>query len=138
MAWCTPWVGVHLAGFICRRLLDGDFAEAADGGDPVRRDDDAIVLLPVAEAGDARDEVVLRAAFVTVGMLVDVEKEVSRLQGQVQKLEKEIGGLDKRLSNPGFTEKAKPEVVAEARGKHAELQERRERLERTLAALGAA
>ena len=46
--------------------------------------------------------------------LIDVEKEKDRIGKTLQKLGKEIGGLEGRLKNPKFAENAPPEVVAEA------------------------
>ena len=45
--------------------------------------------------------------------LIDVDEEKARLEGVLQKLGKEIGGLKGRLSNPKFRESAPAEVVAE-------------------------
>ncbi len=46
--------------------------------------------------------------------IIDVEEEKARLEKTLGKLEKEIGGLKGRLSNPKFAENAPAEVVAEA------------------------
>lgn len=45
--------------------------------------------------------------------LIDVDEEKARLEGVLQKLGKEIGGLKGRLSNPKFRESAPAVVVAE-------------------------
>ena len=47
--------------------------------------------------------------------IIDVAEEQSRLQKSLDKLGKEIGGLQGRLNNPKFVESAPEEVVAEAR-----------------------
>ena len=52
---------------------------------------------------------------VLVAGLFDAQKEVERLTKQQQKIEKELAGLQGRLSNPKFVEKAKPGVVEEVR-----------------------
>ena len=46
---------------------------------------------------------------------VDVEAEKARLTKAVEASQKEFGSLDKRLSNPSFVEKAKPEAVEKAK-----------------------
>ncbi|KAJ8601654.1 hypothetical protein CTAYLR_009832 [Chrysophaeum taylorii] len=45
----------------------------------------------------------------------DVAKEIDRLDRQLAKLQKDIGGLETRLANPGFVDKAPPAVVSEAK-----------------------
>ena len=46
---------------------------------------------------------------------VDIEKERSRLQQAVEKAQGRVQGLGKRLANPAYVEKAKPELVQETR-----------------------
>ena len=46
---------------------------------------------------------------------VDVEAEKARLTKAMEASQKEFGSLDKRLSNPSFVEKAKPEAVEKAK-----------------------
>jgi valyl-tRNA synthetase len=67
---------------------------------------------------------------VLVGLLglVDAEHEAGRIQRGLKKLDKDISGLEKRLKNPKFAEKAPADVVAEARNQLAALQRQRERL----------
>ena len=47
--------------------------------------------------------------------IIDVSEEKARLEKSLQKLAKEIGGLEGRLKNPKFAESAPEEVVAETR-----------------------
>jgi valyl-tRNA synthetase len=47
--------------------------------------------------------------------LIDKDAELARLEKEIAKLEKGLEGLEGRLNNPNFTERAKPEVVAKAR-----------------------
>jgi valyl-tRNA synthetase len=60
--------------------------------------------------------------------LVDAEKELKKIDSEIEKVLKELGGLEKRLSNPNFTERAKPEVVAKARQDQADLEDKIQRL----------
>ena len=46
--------------------------------------------------------------------LIDKDAEIARLEKEIAKLEKGLVGLEGRLNNPNFTERAKPEVVAKA------------------------
>ena len=50
-------------------------------------------------------------------------------QRRKKKLEKDIVGLEKRLANKGFVDKAPPEVVAEAREQLEGLKRQKARLE---------
>ena len=56
--------------------------------------------------------------------LFDVEKEMARLNKQKAKIEKDLGGLDTKLNNPKFMEKASPENVAETRQQQVEAREK--------------
>src|SRR5205823_6892100 len=44
--------------------------------------------------------------------LVDVDKECSRLRGELTSLEKQLDALESRLTNEKFVSKAPPDVVA--------------------------
>lgn len=68
--------------------------------------------------------------------MIDVPAELARLDKRLGELEGKIAGSEKKLANPQFVERAKPEVVAaererleEARGTLAKLREQREALE---------
>ncbi|MCA1749911.1 MAG: hypothetical protein ABR601_00995, partial [Parasphingopyxis sp.] len=67
---------------------------------------------------------------------VDLSAEKSRLSKSLEAAEKEAASLDKRLSNPQFREKAKPEAVEKAKADHAEKTAEAERLRAALARLG--
>ncbi len=62
------------------------------------------------------------------------DKEIERLAKQEGKLEKELAGLQARLSNKKFVDKAPPAVVAEVQGQAADLSEQlatvREKIEK--------
>jgi valyl-tRNA synthetase len=69
-------------------------------------------------------------------------EEVRRLEKEIARIEKDQELVAKKLGNPSFVERAKPEVVQAERAKQARLGEEaasaRERLERLRAAAGAA
>lgn len=50
--------------------------------------------------------------YLDISNFIDVETEKKRLTKALEKLEKEISGLEKRLSNEGFLKNAQPEIVA--------------------------
>jgi valyl-tRNA synthetase len=67
---------------------------------------------------------------------VDVEAEKARLSKSSQAAEKERDSLAARLSNPNFTERAKPEAVEKARFDHESKAAEAERLRAALERLG--
>jgi valyl-tRNA synthetase len=68
--------------------------------------------------------------------VVDLDAERIRLTRQLEELDRRIQGLDARLGNPSFVERAKPEVVEGARSQAAELREQREGVAANLVELG--
>ncbi len=60
---------------------------------------------------------------------IDPARETVRLSSEVAKLDKELAGIQGRLSNAGFVQKAAPEAVAKARQDAADLAARRQKLE---------
>ncbi|MDF1853903.1 valine--tRNA ligase [Pseudooceanicola sp.] len=67
--------------------------------------------------------------------VIDVAEEQARLNKTLQKLGKEIGGLEGRLKNPKFAESAPEEVVAEAQANLAARQDEARQIEAALARL---
>ena len=55
--------------------------------------------------------------YVPLGELIDVEKEVARLKGELEKIDGEIVFSRNKLSNPGFAAKAPKQVVDKEREK---------------------
>ncbi|HET8725134.1 MAG TPA: valine--tRNA ligase, partial [Anaeromyxobacteraceae bacterium] len=68
---------------------------------------------------------------------VDMAAETARVEKELAKLAAEMEGMEKRLANPSFVERAPAEVVEEARARVAELGERRAKLAAHLALLEA-
>jgi valyl-tRNA synthetase len=66
---------------------------------------------------------------------IDVEAERARLLKQREQLENAKRGVEGKLKNENFVNKAKPEVVEQARAKFAELTEQLEAIEKHLAEL---
>ena len=56
-------------------------------------------------------------AFAFIRDAIDVPKEVERLKKEIKKTEDYVAQTEKKLSNQGFLDKARPEVVAEQRAK---------------------
>ena len=68
--------------------------------------------------------------------IVDRDKETERVRKSLAKLVKQRGGLQARLSNTAFVERADPEVVKEARAQELATGLRQEKLAQILAELG--
>ncbi len=55
--------------------------------------------------------------YIPFNELVDIEKEIERLQGEKKKLEGEVLRVDKKLSNENFVAKAPEKVITEEKSK---------------------
>ena len=73
--------------------------------------------------------------YIPLEGLVDVGAERARLVKELDKSDKDIGALEKRLGNPGFRERAPADVVAGFEEKLVQARERRERLQAAMVAL---
>jgi valyl-tRNA synthetase len=62
--------------------------------------------------------------YVPLAGIVDLAEERERLKKEIEKAEKEIGGIEGRLGNPSFVARAPPEVVAKDRARVDELRNR--------------
>ena len=72
------------------------------------------------------------AFFIPAGELlegIDPAREAVRLATEIAKLDKELAGVQGRLNNPGFVQKAAPEAVAKAQEDVQVLAQRRAKLE---------
>lgn len=81
-----------------------------------------LTLVEQAATGAVKSVVDEATIALEVADFVDPSAEVERLTKQLDKLKKEIGGLNGRLSNEAFVAKAPPEVVAEQRERLLDLQ----------------
>lgn len=59
--------------------------------------------------------------FIPLAGLIDPEVEKARLNKQLDKLNQELAGITRKLSNPNFINHAKAEVVAKEKEKHTEV-----------------
>ena len=123
------------------------FAEDADGATQARIGRMATALdrvgrieavhIGAAPAGAAMQLVVEGSTYVVpLEGLIDVDAERARLTKALAAAQKEAASLAGRLSNPAFTEKAKPEAVEKAREDHAARAAEAERLDAALKRLG--
>ncbi|MEE4364591.1 MAG: valine--tRNA ligase [Desulfotignum sp.] len=66
--------------------------------------------------------------FVSLEGVIDFDKEILRLEKELDKNTKELVGVQKRLSNDSFLEKAPQEVIDKVNDRHDELSEKNEKL----------
>ncbi len=103
----------------------------------------SLARLDRLEAGGRLDREGPAARAVAVGVdlavplagVLDLEAERRRLQREVDRLTTERDGHARKLANPDFLERARPEAVEKTRHAHAEVAERLERLGRTVASI---
>jgi valyl-tRNA synthetase len=90
--------------------------------------------LPV-QKGSARAVITGAEISVPLAGLVDFEKEKARLDKEATKLTNELAGLEKRLGNADFVNRAAPEVVEASKARAAELQDQIAKLKATIESL---
>ncbi len=102
------------------------------------RTGEQIEVQPDTFAGKSAFEVVVSGASYAVPLegVIDIEAEKARLIKAREAAAKERDSLEKRLGNPAFVERAKPEAVEKARADHAHHAAEVARLEAALARLG--
>ncbi|MFP4427282.1 MAG: valine--tRNA ligase [Spirochaetaceae bacterium] len=66
--------------------------------------------------------------YVFIKEVIDTAEEVKRLEKSIEKAEKQLAGTQKKLGNPNFVDKAKPEAVEREREKERELTTRLEKM----------
>ena len=63
-------------------------------------------------------------AFVFVREAIDIEQEIRRLEGEIEKNSKLLEGSERKLQNESFIAHAKPEAVEKERSKKAEFEDK--------------
>ena len=89
--------------------------------------------VPASSAQIALDEATV--ALPLEGM-IDFAAERARLNKELEKIAKDMGGIDGRLNNPAFVAKAPPEVLDESRELKVELEARKAKVGEALKRLG--
>ena len=98
------------------RLSDAGLADAAPAGAVQIVHRDAIIALPLAG-------------------IIDIDAEKARLSKEREKAEKEIAGIDKKLANKNFVDRAPAAVVAEQHTRRSDFEAQIEKLKAALARL---
>ncbi len=80
---------------------------------------DVLIKSDKAEIKDNDISVVIEGAviYMPFAELIDISKEVKRLEGEVERLKKEVLRIDNKLSNEGFISKAPEKIVLEEKEK---------------------
>ena len=113
------------------------FARMAAAVDRVGRIDAVHFAAAPAAAGAAMQLVVDGATYtIPLDGVIDIAAERARLTKALEVAAKDRDGLAARLSNPNFTDRAKPEAVEKAREDHAARAAEADRLTEALARLG--
>ncbi|MCZ6792476.1 MAG: valine--tRNA ligase [Planctomycetota bacterium] len=97
-----------------------------------------IARLTIAEEPERSKDTavrVVRDVEVYVPGVVDLEKEKAKLLKHKEQLEKRIAGAQRKLENPNFLERAKPEVVERERQRQSELETELKGVEANLQAI---
>ena len=66
--------------------------------------------------------------FVPIKGMIDVSKELGRIEKELPKIEEEMERLSNKLNNIAFREKAPPGVIAKSEANYGDLREKREKL----------
>ncbi|MCG8635822.1 MAG: valine--tRNA ligase [Desulfobacterales bacterium] len=66
--------------------------------------------------------------FVSLEGVIDFDKEIKRLEKELEKNTKELMGIQKRLNNDSFLDKAPENVIAKVKAQHDELQEKQDKI----------
>ena len=70
--------------------------------------------------------------FVSLEGVIDFDKEISRLEKELEKNTKELLGVQKRLNNDSFLEKAPEQVIEKVKALHNELDEKEGKLKENI------
>ena len=84
---------------------------------------------PSGSLADVLPEVTV---YLPVGELIDIPKEIGRLEGELEKIEANMQRCENKLANEGFLNNAPEEVVEKERKRREEHSKRKEKIEATL------
>ncbi len=71
-------------------------------------------------------------SFVSLEGVIDFDKEIKRLEKDLEKKTKELLGVQKRLNNDSFLDKAPEQVIEKVKAQHAQLEEKAGKLKENL------
>ena len=131
------------AAMIARRFTVVAVPASATAAETLREQLPSLISLARLGAVTVAETVPTNGKYVSAGVVgasfyvpagellegIDPARESARLTVEIAKLDKELAGVQGRLNNPGFVQKAAPEAVTKAREDAAELGQRRAKLE---------
>ena len=99
--------------------------------------EDLTITTELAEEPDKASTAITSEVKVILPLadLVDIEKEIERLEDEIEEMEFEINRAEGKLANEGFVNNAPDHLVAEEREKKEEYTKKKEQLEEKLAEL---
>jgi valyl-tRNA synthetase len=136
--WKTALRGVEVGGLAAPAL---DTLRSEQGRVVRLANVEGLVLHPAGQGIPRRAQCAVSVGpgfevLVPLAGVVDMAAETARAAKEIARAEGELSGIEKRLGNPSFVERAPPEVVEEARANAAGLRERIRKLEAHRALLG--
>ena len=75
----------------------------------------------------------LGTVYMSIEGLIDVEAEIKKIQEELVQIENHLKGVQAKLANSNFMDRAPKEVVAIQEAKEIELKEKKEKLEQNIA-----
>jgi valyl-tRNA synthetase len=70
--------------------------------------------------------------YVSLEGILDLTKEIQRLEKEIEKLNDELNGVSKKLNNDDFLSKAPVDIIEKVKGKHATLSDKQQHLQNNL------
>ncbi len=124
---------VVIAGGEARSLIGGyaDYIRELAGVEPLELFDEGAPKLAKALTAVVRGAEI----YLPLEGLVDLDKEIARLEKEAEEVAEALKRVKSKLSNQSFLAKAPPEVVEKERAKEEELEEKQAAISRRLAAL---
>ena len=74
-------------------------------------------------------------AFIPLDQLIDIDKEIERVNKEINRMKGEVARAEGKLGNPGFVAKAPEKVINEEKGKLEVAKDMLSKLEHRLAEL---
>ena len=110
-------------------VIRNQVSEYSDLIKNMARLDDIVISLPGKRPRSSAMAVLEGAqVFVSLEGVVDLDKEKGRLEKEIGKVDKELSGLEAKLNNDSFMEKAPDHVVVKVREQHQGLIEKKDKL----------
>jgi len=131
IAWKTPLVGVEVGALAVRAL---ETVRAETGRVERLANVDGLVLHRAGQPAGRRPQCAVAVGdgfevLIPLAGVVDMAAETARVEKEIARVDADLSGVEKRLANPSFVERAPAEVVEEARVRAAELRGKRGKLE---------